>query len=214
MSKKAVIILPLLFAAGVFIRLLSGSSVLHTDLVYSPGRKEKPPGSRTPADAVKSFYLYLKSGDYEKAWEISLEPDWADRGGGVEFRDEVSGSGRQFSGWTGKEAFVQRMKAELGPFGSKINLRAVEAEIIGVLDAAPFAEAYGFDKLENAFMVKAWGNLLGACSVFRWEKELVVLEVGKRYRVLLGGTKPKNSWFYQSWFSNLTMVGTLRRSAH
>ncbi len=212
MSKKAVIILPLLFAAGVFIRLLSGSSVLHTDLVYSPGREEKPPGSRTPADAVKSFYLYLKSGDYEKAWEISLEPDWAGQGRSVEYRDEVSGSGRQFSGWTGKEAFVQRMKAELGPFGSKINLRSVEAEVVGVFDTAPFEETYGLDQIKSAFRVRASGNLLGACTIFRWEKELVVLGIGKGYRVFLSGTKSKNSYFYQSWFSNLEKVGHLRGS--
>lgn len=215
MSKKVspgLFMLIFLFAAGVFIRILGGVSIINTDIVYSPGERQKPTGSKTPEEVVRSFYIFIDSGEYEKAWEISLEPDWTGGTGGSGYRDEVSSSGKDFMGFTGKETFVKRLNEEIGSAGSGITLRSIEAEIIEPINTSVFSEFYGVKNVRDAFRVRAKGNILGACTIFRWEKELIVLGLGKGYNVLLSGTKGKNSYFYQTWFSNIERIGDLRGS--
>jgi len=215
MTKKVspgLLILVFLLTLGLFIRLLGGVPIISTDLVYSPGKSQNPTGSKTPEDAVKSFYIFIDNGAYEKAWELSLEPDWKGGAGAYGYREEISSSGKAFMGFTGKETFVKRLNEELGNAGSGITLRSIDAEVIEPIDPSIFGESYGLKNVRDAFRVRAKGNILGACTIFRWEKELIVLGFGKGYKVLLSGTKNKNSYFYQSWFSNIERIGDLRGS--
>lgn len=207
-----VLVLVFVFAAGVFIRLLGGVSIISTDLVYYPGEMQNPTGSKTPEEAVKSFYVLIDRGEYEKAWELSLEPDWTGGVRGYGYKDELSSSGKEFMGFTGRETFVKRLDEELGRNGGGITLRSIEAEVMEPIDTSVFYESYGLKNVRDAFRVRVKGNILGACTIFRWEKELIVLGLGKGYKVLLSGTKNKNSYFYQSWFSNIERVGDLRGS--
>jgi hypothetical protein len=60
--------------------------------------------------------------------------------------------------------------------------------------------------------VRASGHMLGACLIYRWDRDLVVAEIGGRCKVVLPGTKAARSLFHQEWFSNLSLVGSLRAS--
>jgi hypothetical protein len=67
-------------------------------------------------------------------------------------------------------------------------------------------------QVEAFFPIEVTGTFLGACTLFSWSKRLFVIQVDESYKVLLEGTKPANSFFYQSWFSNIKTIGTLRPS--
>jgi hypothetical protein len=203
-------------AAGAAARLLSGNALLHTDLVYSPARKERIPGAGCPEDAARSFYLYVDAGMYGEAYDISLEASWARSGPPGEGRGE-----RRFSGWTSRENFVERLNGELGPGGSNIRLGSVRAGRLEPLDVASAGEDVSdfsrtgellsrVERLEGAFGVEMNGHMLGACSVFRWKKDLVVVKSDGRYRVLLEGTRGERGLFYRTWFENIEKLADLR----
>ena len=46
-------------------------------------RTREPRRPALPSAAAASFYSFLQQGEYEKAWEVSLEPDWPARAGGL-----------------------------------------------------------------------------------------------------------------------------------
>jgi hypothetical protein len=208
-------------AAGAVVRILSGNAVLHTDLVYSPVQKESIPGAKSPESTAKSFYMYIDSGQYDEAYDISLEPEWGQ--GTVSYDGEVRVDFSRFSGWTSREAFVERMKRELEPNGSGIrlnNIQVGDAEPTG--DAVAYAGVradaqadpgfpwFSIAHLEGTYRVPVSGHMLGACSIFRWEKNLTVVEIAGKYRVLLDGTKGARAFFYQSWFENIKKLRNIR----
>jgi hypothetical protein len=203
-------------AAGAAARLLSGNALLHTDLVYYPAKKERIPGADSPENAARSFYLYIDAGMYDEAYEISLEPSWVRSGSQGEGRGEI-----RFTGWTSREDFVERLNGELGPGGSNIRLGSVRSGQPAPLDRtsakaddsdrAPTGELLSrVARMEGAFRVTMNGHMLGACSVFRWEKELVVVKSDGRYRVLLDGTRGKRGLFYRTWFEGVEKLADLR----
>jgi hypothetical protein len=217
-SRGAIIALAIVFAAaaGAAARLLSGNALLQTDLVYSPARKERIPGAGSPEDAARSFYLYVDAGMYDEAYDTSLEASWVGSGSQGEGRGE-----KRFSGWTSKRDFVDRLNVELGPGGSNIRLGSVKANRLGPLDVAiemvdepgrsPTGELLSrIERLEGAFRVEMRGHMLGACSVFRWKKDLVVVKSDGRYRVLLDGTRGERGLFYRTWFENVEKLADLR----
>jgi hypothetical protein len=202
------VLLFVLFAAGAFLRFAGGRALISTDLIYAKGAQQKIPGTRTPEDTVRSFYLLVDRGLYEQAWEISVEPNWK----GVSFvpyKDEVVAGSSANMTWTGQEEFSRRLEMELGVNGIWLRLHAVQAETLGKCEnssdpalAALFPEA--------VYDVRATGTLLGACTIFGWDKDLRVVRIDGEYRVFLEGTKAAKSFFYQSWFSNIEKIGTLR----
>jgi hypothetical protein len=198
--------------AGAAVRILKGNSLLQTDLVYSPARKERFPGTKDPESTARSFYMYLDDGLYEKAYDISLEPA---RSGG-----DGPGGGA-YSGWTSRDDFVARMNRELGSGGSGIrlgNIRAGKAEPIAVEECGfgasnPTPGATHLASVappEGAYRVKVSGHMLGACSVFRWGKNVTVLKTGGQYRVLLDELPGEGNLSYRSWFENVEKVADLR----
>jgi hypothetical protein len=193
---------------GVAFRALSGHHIVFTSLVYAPPEKIRYPGSRTPEDTVTSFYLSVDRGDYETAFDLVLEAKWTEKP--ASYREAVVIEDAVFFGWTGKQEFLERMRYEIGPGGSGIKLNSVNAEVIRVLDAGPYARAFDVKGLRSAFNVHAQGSMLGACSIFSWQKELTVLQFGRKYRVFLDGGKDENSLYYQSWFAEIEKIGDLR----
>lgn len=198
----------LLFAAGAFLRFAGGRALISTDLVYAKGGEQKLPGTRTPEDTVRSFYLLIDRGSYEQAWEMSVEPNWK----GVSFvpyKDEVVAGSSPNITWTGKEEFSRRLEMELGVNGIWLRLHDVEAETLGESENTvdPLLEVLS---PEAVYLVRATGTLLGACTIFGWDKDLRVVRIDGEYRVFLEGTKAAKSFFYQSWFSNIEKIGTLR----
>ena len=184
--------------------------MLFTRLIYAPGQKVRYPGNRTAEDTVTSFYMAIDSGDYERAYELVLEPRWTGVQEPATYREAVEEDPVLFKTWTTEEEFLQRMKSEVGAGGSGITLKGVDARILEPVETVTYEDIYGISDVRGAYRVEASGNILGACSIFTWRKELVVLQIGKGYRVLLSGTKDKNSYYYQSWFTGFERVGNLR----
>jgi hypothetical protein len=212
--KIIYLVLLCVFLTGVLTRVLSGTSILHSELIYSSGKKESLPGVKSPEAVVKSFYIFIDTGEYERAWEISLEPVWGSDRIEVSYRDEVYGDSGAFSGWTEKDEFISRLIQNMGERGKGITLNNIEANETGKLqidEKNQIKNRYNKIDFDEAYSVRACGQLLGACSIFKWEKDLVVLDIDGTYKVLLYGTKPKNSFFYQSWFKNISRIGDLKR---
>jgi hypothetical protein len=188
----------LVAVAGAAVRVLSGNALLHTDLVYSPAQKERIPGATSPENAARSFYLYIDSGLYDKAYDISIEPQWNEgvsRGSGF---DKVSGR-------SSREDFFARMYRELGPGGSGIRLGGIRAG-----EAEPVDDFSAIERLEGVYRVRVSGHMLGACSVFRWKKDLTVLKTAGQYKVLLDGRTGALPFSYRSWFENIEKISDLR----
>jgi len=216
-SEKQIIrtvVIVVIFAAallfGTALRVLSGHEILLSSLIYAPSVKVRYPGSRTPEDIAVSFYLSIDNGDYERAYELILEPRWTDAP--ASYRDAVEAENRQFKGWTEEREFLKRMRHEIGPGGSGIKLNSVRAHVLYELDPDLYARAFGISGLRSAYSVNVEGSILGACSIFSWKKELTVLQMGRRYKVFLDGGKEANSFYYQSWFAEFEKIGDLRSS--
>jgi hypothetical protein len=214
--NKICLLLLCIFLVGALVRVLSGTSILHSALIYSAGKKDRPAGVKTPEAVVKSFYIFIDTGEYERAWEISLEPVWGSDRITVAYRDEVSEDSGAFSGWTEKDKFVARLIQSLGERGQGITLNSIETHETGKLridEVTRIKNQYSRMDFDEAYSVRTSGQLLGACSIFKWEKDLVVFNINGNYKVLLDGTKNKNSFFYQSWFLNISRIRDLKGSS-
>ena len=120
---------------------------------------------------------------------------------------------------------MSRLTDELGRGGVWLRLADVQAEEVagaGAPEAGTHrpagpgeavAEADGPAGSKAAAVVRAQGTLLGACTIFHWEKVLTVTRERGGWRVLLPGTKRANALFYQEWFANVRKVGTLRAAS-
>jgi len=194
---------------GAFFRVIGGNRIILSELVYSPGVQTTFPGTKTPENTARSFYLYIDRGEYGCAWELSLEPDWT--GGDTEelFFREIAEDPEGFSGWISKERFIERMNWELGADGTGVTLKSVEARILRAVDTEKIARIYGIDDLEKAYLLEVTGRLLGSCSLLRFRTNLIVLVIDGENRVFLSGTKQKDSYFYQTWFSGIEVSGSI-----
>jgi hypothetical protein len=205
-----VILCFVLLLLGSTVRLMSGTPLLFTRLVYASGKRARSPGTRTPEDTVKSFYLYIDSGEYERAYGVILEPDWRVTPDRVSYNEEIIPRSDGFQRWTGEDEFVQRSIFEIGRGGTGITLNSLEAVIVEELNPQAYGERFRLRDLTAAYRVEVSGNILGACSIFSWRNELVVLQVDSGYRVLLSGTKRSGSFYHHSWFSGYKRIGTIR----
>jgi hypothetical protein len=202
-------------AAGVVIRLAAGLPLVGTDLAFEGPPRAGPAAPGSPEQAVQSFYAALAAGDYAAAWEASVEPAWPGADG-APWAAEVAAVTRP-AGWTAKDAFVRRCSDDIG---SGIRLNSVSAvaaagEAPGQeLDGAPagaldggLAGALGARQVRA---VHVSGHMLGACLIYRWEKDLAVADVGGKWKVILPGTKAAREPFHRAWFADVTLVGSLR----
>jgi hypothetical protein len=205
------IFLMLLFflAVGAFIRLAGGYALILPNLTYSSGSPHVLPGTETPEDTARSFYIFLDQGNYEHAWDISIEPDWIGNAP-VAYKTEVVPSLATFAGWTNKTTFMTRLNRELGVNGIWLKLNNLQAQRLD-RQVDGFAQEL-VERLdpEDVYVVRVRGHLLGACSIFQWEKEVPVIKIGGAYKVLLAGTKKAKTLFYQSWFTNIERIGDLK----
>jgi len=199
---------------GAAVRFVGGVPLVQTDLLIAPtsegrgtGDAMEAAGDGAPELAAASFYAFLQQGEYEKAWEVALEPDWPGALG-ASYLQEVTPSPLA-TGWTRESDFVRRCSDDIGS-GIKLNgVQVVRLETPPDSPEARAAKALGASRL---FGVRASGQMLGACLIYRWDRNLVVAEIGGRFKVVLPGTKSARSLFHQEWFSNLSLVGALRAS--
>ncbi|MCP4395859.1 MAG: hypothetical protein GY801_00915 [bacterium] len=209
-DNTIILFLSLFVLIGIFVRLASGYALISHSLTYSPGTRNVLPGTATPADTARSFYMFIDEGEYESAWDISIEPDWLGEAEAL-YKAAVESSPSSFSGWIGKVDFTERLAMELGKKGTWIRLNNISAQ----------KAEYALDPLtddvvkalhpEDVHTLRVEGHLLGACSIFQWEKDVVVLTLGGEHKILLEGTKNAKSFFYQSWFSTIERIADLRK---
>jgi len=198
------------FLAGAFIKLFSGSPLFQSNLIYFSGKTTKPPGTGTPRDTAVSFYMLVDAGDYEQAWEMALEPDWVSEGTAVSYFDEVGPGFGDFQGWTNKADFVERLNEEIGKRGGKIRLSNYEARAVSFQEKEFEDSMLYLNDFETVDKIEVRGHLLGACTIYKWDKELYVVKMNGKYKVLLSGEKTGRSLYYQSWFSNLYKFGNIK----
>jgi hypothetical protein len=207
-SRAIATVFTALILVGVALRALSGHEILLTTLIYSPSEKVRYPGSRTPEDTVTSFYLSIDNGDYERAYSLILEPRWTEKP--ASYREAVVVEGNMFRGWTEEEEFLSRLKSEIGIKGSGITMNSVNTHLVEELEVDTYFNTFDIAGLRSAYKVEVQGNILGACSIFSWRKELIVLQIGRKYRVLMDGTKEADNFYYQSWFTGFKKIGDIR----
>jgi hypothetical protein len=195
-------------AAGAAIRLAGGLPLVGTDLVFGAPAAAAPVARGSPEQAVLSFYERLRDGDWAGAWDLSVEPSWPGAARAA-WGDEVAAAGRP-SGWTTKDQFVRRCGEEIG---SGIRLNGVAAGAGNARAAEAGREVAASLGAAGVRGVHVSGHMLGACLIYRWEKDLEVAEVGGRWKVLLPGTKAARAPFHDAWFSGVTLIGSLRGQA-
>jgi hypothetical protein len=209
-NSQLAVVFGILLAGGAFLRLLSGGPLVQTDLTYSAAKKEKLPGIKTPENTVRSFYFFIDNGSYEEAWNIILEPDWTEGESSVSYFEDVKGDPEGITKWTGKNESVKRLKRELGEKGSRLTPNNIEATLVKKVDTEFSAEITPLNEVKGVYKVRAEGHILGACSIFKWNREFYVVETRRGYRVLLNGTKGNKEFFYNSWIENIKKFGTIR----
>ena len=209
-DRTIILALVLCGVIGAVVRLASGHPLLSADLTYAPGTRNIVPGTATPEDTVRSFYMFIDAGQYEQAWDISIEPAWL---GALtaSYKAAVQASPSSFTGWTGKADFTKRLTMELGNNGTWVRLNNIYAQPSELVLSPVTHELIKALHPEEVRTIRVKGHLLGACSIFRWEKDVVVLTLGGEHKLLLEGTKNVKSLFYQSWFSNIERIADLRK---
>ena len=204
-GQRTALLFCLLFAFGIVIRIAGGSPVFSSDMVFAGSEKQDYPEPDSPASTALLFYRLIDDGVFGRAWELALEPDWQHYYAWAAYRDGVSPEGRPFPGWTSKEHFIERTEGEIGRNGWGLKLNNIEADRIGTSVRPDYLEG-GIPHL-----VKVKGHMLGACTIFSWEKTVTVIESEDGFKVLLEGTKQPKFYFYQSWFSALNKISDLRK---
>lgn len=218
---KAFALLPIgVLLVGAAVRLVGGVPLLQTDLLLTPatlglddaagsasngGLSDGSLSDGTPEGAAASFYQFVQQGEYGKAWNVALEPDWPGARD-ASYLHAVAATDRP-AGWTVQDQFVRRCSDDIG---SGIKLNAIQVDRLESPPDSPEARAVRRLGASRLFGVHASGQMLGACLIYRWDRTLVVAEIGGRCKVVLPGTRAARSLFHQEWFSNLSLVGSLR----
>jgi|GEM_PF-1476550 len=158
-------------------------------------------------DSVLRFYRLIDDGKYTEAYQLCLENKW-----------QVSNdTGASIVGLVTQEEFVQTLTQEIGPQGLGQDIIQIT-----VTDVRPFATA-GQDlskhpelqtlrylsplqQVKNIYLVTVQGALLGRCSQWNWEKQLVVAHLkstsGENWRLLLPGKSDARFPHYVAWFTD------------
>jgi hypothetical protein len=203
---------------GAAVRFVGGVPLLQTDLLMTSDGSVSAAGAAAagagegvgaaaPELAAVSFYSFLQRGDYKKAWEVAIEPDWPGSFG-ASYQQEVAPSPRA-AGWTTQADFVRRCADDIG---SGMKLNGITVVRLPSPPESPEGRAVAALGASRIYGVRASGHMLGACLIYRWDRDLVVAEIGGRYKVVLPGTKAARASFHQDWFSNLSLLGSLRGS--
>ncbi len=209
-DSKIILVLLLFTLIGICVRVANGHALISPNLIYSPGTRSVLPGTATPEDTARSFYMFIDEGEYERAWDISIEPNWLGDSTAL-YKAAVQASPASFSGWTDKVNFTKRLVMELGRKGTWIRLNNISAQQAEYTLDPVTDDVVKALHPEDVHRIRVEGHLLGACSIFQWEKDLVVLTLGGEHKILLEGTKRAKSFFYQSWISNIERIADLRK---
>jgi len=189
--------------AGTGVRFLGGNSLFSADIAYKSAGAVAYPGTKTASDTAVTFYMYIDRGQYNNAWEISMEPDFTPSGGPAGFKRTLTESAGSVHGYTDRDEFINRQELELGPKGTWIKLHNIHGELVDKIFSLP-------GDTEKHSLVRVTGHMLGACTIFSWERLVPVVYTREGYKVLLPGTKQARQFYYQDWFTNINKLFDLR----
>jgi hypothetical protein len=197
-----ILIFSSLFIFGGIIRIASGKPLISTNMLYIKSSKVGSLDNTKPEDIALLFYMYIDKGEYDKAWDISIEPDWA-AGRKPERQDEVVPVPGKNPQPISRERFVERLTEELGNGGVWLRLNDLKSEIVNKETDPALKKTIELLKPDNVQGVTVSGQVITGCAVFSWHKDLPVLKFGDKYKIVLPGTKRADALYYQSWLSNL-----------
>jgi len=205
-----------IITAGAILRLTTGHTVFSADLAYISTVPEGLALNLEPAEtAVRDFYISLDKGDYDSVWNSVIEFKWNKEGndGRISHRDEISPETGNFAGFTEKEDFIKRCIWEIGKGGYNLRLNNISAELCDPGDGKKHAYLLSRlpDSYDDVYTITAQGHMLGACTIFSWRKELLVIRTGDVYKIVLEGRKKADSFFYSSWFADIKKIMDLRK---
>lgn len=216
MRNKAGLLLFAVFVAGVVIRLSFWVPLIITELVYKPPASSLIPKAGDPESTVRRFYMLIDTGRYQEAYGLILEPDWVESNRPAPYRDEVSASPDSYYGEVSKEEFIDRSRGEMGPRGIFFSLSRIRSSVIRGIDVKlPWEEVIDYPEYKELYLVKAQGDFLASCAIYRWEKELPVIKTDIGYRIILDGTKRTKENYYLTWlnFSEKKLIRYLKNTA-
>jgi hypothetical protein len=213
MINRAGMLLAAVILAGIIIRVFSSVPLIITELVYIPPSIETIPKAGNPESTVRRFYMLIDVGRYEEAYDLVLEPDWVKSDRPAPYRDAVSASPSGYYGLISKEEFLDRSRGEMGPRGIFFSLSKIKSSKLkqsGI--TLPYESIIEYPEYKEALIVKAWGDFLSSCAIYRWEKELPVINTGNGYKIILDGTKMSKENYYLTWlnFSEKKLIKYLK----
>lgn len=213
MKNKAGLLLFAVFLAGAVIRFSFSVPLIITELVYKPPAAGIIPKAGNPESTVRRFYMLIDAGRYEEAYDLILEPDWVESDRPAPYRNEVSASPEGYYGIVSKEEFIDRSRGEMGPRGIFFSLSHIRSSVLKDIEAKlPWEDVINYPEYKEASIVKAWGDFLSSCAIYRWEKELTVIKTDTGYRIILDGTKKSKENYYLTWlnFSEKKLIKYLK----
>ncbi len=214
------LILGVSFFVGIGLRIVGEKPIFSGDMVYRAAGEVAFPGTETPEDTAVSFYMYIDRGMYKKAYDISIEPDFYSADKPAPYKEMVAAGEEQFQGLIGKEEFVDRLHFELGPRGHWIKLHNIRGKLLEepcsvstrLKEKAVAAGMLSGKTGHRCYPVRVTGHLLGACTIFSWEKVVPVISDDAGYKVVLPGTKQIKQYYYQDWIMHVIKIFDLRKT--
>ena len=213
MRMKAGLILFAVFAVGAAIRFSFSIPLIITELVYKPSVNEIIPKAKDPESIVRRFYMLIDTGRYQEAYELVLEPDWVESGRPAAYRDAVIASSESYYGMVSNEEFIDRSRGEMGPRGIFFSLSHIRSSTIrDSEEKLPWENVINYPDYRELYHVRASGDFLSSCAIYRWEKDLLVIKTETGYRIILDGTKESKESYYLTWlnFSEKKLIKYLK----
>ncbi len=193
-----------LFLVGGGLRFSAGAASLPWLPSRDQGKSQDTVITRElPPEAVQQvldFYRAVDKGRYVEAFQISLENHW--QVGETPTVDRL----------THEDEFVAALDKELGAKGMGLNIVAIQPVTQTVvlrseIDSAVYPELAVLDvlpagaKAAELGRVQLTGTLLGRCSRWNWERDVLVVNLpGQGWRVLLPGVRKAFRPHNADWF--------------
>ncbi len=204
-NLRFVLICLFLFIAGFLLRLRAGWLVLPW-FTASPTNNASttPPLALPPglAETVMDFYQWLDRGDYQDAFQVSLENKWQARMPdtyvpiGLVPEVEFIQAATEAWGVNGADLTInQMMLVSAFRVDPETQLRSERPELYTLAALPPG------DPVEEIYEVGMSGSLLERCAAWQWSKHLLVARLASGgWRILLSGVPNSQVSLLQVFF--------------
>ncbi len=193
-----------LFLFGAYLRLRAGWSPFPSTATAStlPISEQSDVSLAELDETVLDFYKLVDNGNYQAAYQLSLENKWREVG-----EDEYVAAGL-----TSEEEFVETLSNEIGSNGMGLNIIAIDIVEAALLPSdrwklEEWPELLTLNslprkaKVQGVYEVEVAGVLLGRCSRWEWRDRVLVARMqGGDWKLLLPGSPSLTSPHHEEWF--------------